>query len=203
MISILNAILKAVLKAVKAANVMNATSATNVTSAASVPESFKLVGSGAGFKAELCDMIAESQLFADFEWREIEALAAYMQCFSTPAGTVVFKEGEPGSYMCLLVKGQVEILKNDHDDKPGRIALITRGKTIGEMSIIDGEPRSATCVALQDSVLLLLTKENYTRIVRDRPVLAVHILARLAKLMSQRLRGVSGQLVEYLEHAPR
>lgn len=163
-------------------------------------EGFQLMGAGAAFKDTICDMIAETQLFADFDWRDIEALAAYVQCYQATAGTVVFNEGDAGSYMCILVSGQVDIVKKDHEDKPHCIVRITRGKTVGEMSIIDGEPRSATCIASQDSVLLLLTKDNYARIIRERPVLAVHILARLAKLMSQRLRGASGQLVEYLGH---
>ena len=160
--------------------------------------SFTLMGAGAAFKEEICDMIAESRLFMDLEWKDIEALANYVQCYQVGAGTIIFKEGDPGSYMCLLVKGEVEIFKYDHDGKPHRIVLITHGKTVGEMSIVDGEPRSATCIASKESVLLVLTKDSYARIIHDRPVLAVHILTRLAKLVSQRLRGASGQLVEYL-----
>lgn len=164
-----------------------------------VSNEFELVGAGAAFRAEICDMIADTQLFSDLPWRDVEALAGYVQCYRVAAGTTIFCEGEPGSYMCLLVSGQVEIIKSDQEGRRHRMLLITRGKTIGEMSIIDGEPRSATCVAAQESVLLLLTKDNYNRIIHERPGVAVHILAKLAKLMSQRLRGVSGQLVEFLE----
>ncbi len=169
-------------------------------SSSKILDAFELLGSGASFKGEICEMIADTQLFADFGWLDIEAMAGYLQCCRVADGSTLFSEGDTGSYMCLLVKGQVEILKNDHNGKPQSIVSITKGKTVGEMSIIDGEPRSATCVASQDSVLLLLTKENYGRIIKEKPVLAVHILEKLAKLMSQRLRGVSGQLVEYLEH---
>lgn len=161
---------------------------------------FQLMGAGASFRDEICDMIADTQLFADSDWKDIQALAGYVQCYQVSAGTVVFNEGDAGSYICLLVKGEVEILKNDHEGVPRRIVTVTRGKTIGEMSIVDGEPRSATCVASQDSELLLLTKDNYLRIIKEKPGLAVHILAKLAKLMSQRLRGASGQLVEFLGH---
>ncbi len=160
---------------------------------------FQLMGAGAAFREQMCEMIADTQLFSDFEWQDIEALASYVQCYQVGAGTTVFHEGDPGHYLCLLVRGQVEIRKNDHEGKPHRMVMITRGKTIGEMSIVDGEPRSATCVAVQDSELLLLTRDNYARIIRERPVLAVHILSKLARLMSQRLRSASGQLVEYLE----
>lgn len=165
-----------------------------------ISDSFQLMGAGAAFREEMCEMIADTQLFADFDWKDIEALATYMQCYQVSAGTTVFREGDPGHYLCLLVRGQVEIRKNDHEGTPHRMVLVSRGKTIGEMSIVDGEPRSATCVTQQDSVLLLLTKDNYARIIHERPGLAVHILSKLARLMSQRLRCASGQLVEYLEH---
>lgn len=160
---------------------------------------FELVGAGASFRGEICDMIAGTQLFSDLPWQDIEGLAAYLQCYRVAAETAIFAEGDPGSYMCLLVSGQVDIIKTDSDGCSHRMLTIARGKTIGEMSIIDGEPRSATCMAAQESVLLLLTKEHYKRIIQERPALAVHILAKLAKLMSQRLRAVSGQLVEFLE----
>lgn len=160
---------------------------------------FELVGGGAAFRPEICDMIAETQLFADLSWKDVEGLAGYVQCYRVAAGKTIFQEGDPGSYMCLLVSGQVEIIKSDQEDRQHQMLLITRGKTIGEMSIIDGEPRSATCIAEQDSVLLLLTKDCYNRIIHERPGLAVQIVSKLAKLMSQRLRGVSGQLVEFLQ----
>ena len=163
-----------------------------------ISDSFTLMGAGAAFKDEMCEMIADSKLFMDLDWKDIEALAAYVQCYEVNAGTIIFKEGDPGSYMCLLVKGEVEIFKYDQEGKPHRIVQVQRGKTVGEMSIVDGEQRSATCIASQPSVLLLLTKESYVRMMRDRPVLALHILSKLAKLVSQRLRGVSGQLVEFM-----
>lgn len=144
-------------------------------------------------------MIAATQLFADASWNDIDSFSKYVQCFITPAGTVIFKEGDAGNFLCLLVKGEVGIFKEGLGGKSQRIASVSRGKTIGEMSIIDGEPRSATCIAHDDSVVLMLTKDNFARIIKEKPGLAVFILSRLAKLMSQRLRGVSGQLVEHLD----
>jgi CRP/FNR family cyclic AMP-dependent transcriptional regulator len=166
--------------------------------AATGDSGFRLMGSGASFKDELCEMIAGVQLFADLEWKDVEALAAYVQCYEVAAGTIVFREGEPGSHMGVLVRGEMEIFKEDHEGKPHRMVTVSRGKTIGEMSIIDGEPRSATCIARSHSVLLLLTKDSYQKIIKERPALAVHILSRLARLVSQRLRSASGQLVEHL-----
>lgn len=162
-------------------------------------DGFQLMGAGSGFKQEICEMIAGMQLFSDLAWPEVQSLAGFVQCYEVAAGATIFREGEPGNYLCLLVKGQVEIRKEDQDGVPRRLVVVTRGKTVGEMSIIDGELRSAACVAQTDSVVLLLTRENYQRIIKDRPALAVAILSRIAKLMSQRLRAVSGQFVEHLD----
>lgn len=163
-------------------------------------EGFELLGTGAAFKPELTDMIAAAQLFADFDWKDIDALSNYVQCYRIAAGTVVFKEGDAGNYLGVVIEGGIDILKEDGNGALQRIATVKCGKTVGEMSIIDGEPRSATGMAQQQSVLLLLTKDNYARIIKERPALAFNILAKLAKSMSQRLRGVSGKLVEHLGH---
>lgn len=160
---------------------------------------FQLMGAGASFKKEVCDMIADTPLFGDLGWVEIEALSSYLQCYQVAAKTVIFKEGEAGNYMCLLIKGQVEIIKEDLEGTPHRLVQVGHGKTFGEMSLIDNEPRSATCIASQECVLLLLAKANYGRILKERPGLAAHILAKLAKLMSQRLRSLSGKIVEHLD----
>jgi len=154
------------------------------------------MGAGPGFKQEACEMIAGMQLFSDLAWPDVESLAAFVQCYEVAAGTLIFSEGEPGNYLCLLVSGQIEILKEDHDGLPRQLVVITRGKTVGEMSIVDGEPRSASCIALTDSVLLLLTRENYQRLIKERPALAVTILSKVAKLMSQRLRAFVEHLAQ-------
>lgn len=159
---------------------------------------FQLTGAGPEFRKEICDMIAGMQLFADLAWMDVQALANYVECYDVPGNTVIFNEGEPGSYLCLLVKGQIEILKEDADGVQRQLVVVSRGKTVGEMSIVDGEPRSATCKTQSDSVVLLLTKENYQRLIKERPALAVTIISKIAKLMSQRLRALSGQFVEHL-----
>lgn len=166
----------------------------------SMSDGFVLTGAGPSFKTEICDKLSEMQLFADFAWPDLEALAGYLQCYQLKAGVTVFKEGQPGNYMCLLVSGRIEILKDTHAGEHIHLVEVSPGKAFGEMSIIDGEPRSATCRAVVDSELLLLTKDNYLRILKERPALAVQIVNRLSKLMSQRLRAVGGRLVEHLDH---
>lgn len=162
-------------------------------------DALRLIGSGKAFRAELCNMIAGTQMFRDFEWHDIEALSDYMQAYEAGKGLTLFKEGENGSYMCLIIQGKVDVCKKDQNDKIKVVASIGAGKTLGEMAIIDGEPRSASAIAIEPTTLALLTKVNFQRIVSEKPGLATRILLQVSRLLSQRLRRTSGQLVDYLE----
>lgn len=139
-------------------------------------------------------------MFRDFDWKDIETLSDYMHAYSAPQGATLFNEGEIGTYMCLIIKGKVDIYKEDHSDHTKIVATISSGKTLGEMAIIDGEPRSATAIVAEPTTLAMLTKTNFQRIISENPDLANKILLKVARLLSQRLRHTSGQLVDYLNN---
>lgn len=162
-------------------------------------DGMRLLGSGKAFREELCNMISGTRMFRDFDWHEIEALSDYMQAYTTSKGLTLFREGDSGNYLCLIIQGKIDIYKKDQNDRRKVVASIGAGKTLGEMSIIDGEPRSASAVTAEATTLALLTKENFQRIVREKPGLATQILLQISRLLSQRLRSTSGKLVDYLE----
>lgn len=163
-------------------------------------DSLKLMGTGPGFQRELCDMIGSTPMFSDFEWRDIEALAGYMRAYEAGSGTSLFHEGDAGHYMCLILDGKVDICKEDSHDQEKIVTSVGRGKTFGEMAIVDGEPRSASAITAEPTALAILTKTDFHRIVSEKPALATKILLKVARLLSQRLRLTSGQLVDYLEN---
>lgn len=164
-----------------------------------MPDSLKLLGAGKAFHEELCGMIETTQICRDFEWHDIEALAGYMQAYQAADGTTLFREGDKGSYLCLIVTGKIGVYKEDQDGRMKIVAIVGPGKTLGEMAIIDGEPRSATAIAAEPATLTILTEGNFRRLVGEKPALATKILLRVARLLSQRLRQTSGRLVDYLE----
>jgi len=73
------------------------------------------------------------------------------------------------------------------------------GKTLGEMSLIDGEPRFASCIALDKVEVAVLDRESLSRIIADEPRIGVKLMMELLMLLNQRLRGVSAQLLECME----
>ena len=159
----------------------------------------KLLGSGAEFQAQLLSMLQGSQFFGDFPAPAIETLTRYVQAYGVAAGTVIFREGDRGGFMCLLIDGGAEIFKQDTKYGSKLIGTIEPGKTIGEMALVDGEQRSATCICPESSTLVMLTREQFVKIIREHPALSVDILLKLVTMMSRRLRQTSGQLVDYLQ----
>ena len=144
-------------------------------------------------------MLEKTQMFKDLEWVQIEILAGYIQLYRAAPGAVLFREGERGDFMCIVLEGKLEIHKEDTQHVDKTVTTVSPGRSLGEMTIVDGEPRSATAVAIETSTLAVLTQENFLRIMREKPALSAKLLLKIAQLLSQRLRLASGILVDYLE----
>jgi CRP/FNR family cyclic AMP-dependent transcriptional regulator len=162
--------------------------------------SLRPLGSGASFRNESLHMLKDIELLSELNWREVELLAGYTQAFEADPGCVIFREGETGDYLCLLVSGRICIYKGSDDGSQTTVAMEGHGRSIGEMALVDGGPRSATCEAVESSTLLLLTREAFLRLAEERPALGFKLLSRIARLMSSRLRSTSGKLVDHLVH---
>ena len=97
-----------------------------------IPGGLQLLGVGKAFQEELCDTLADTALFNDLAWPEIKALGAFMQGYQAPAGTTIFKEGEVGQYMCVILSGSVPIEKEDRQMEHKTVAEVGAGKSIGD-----------------------------------------------------------------------
>jgi CRP/FNR family transcriptional regulator, cyclic AMP receptor protein len=144
-------------------------------------------------------MIAQSPLFENFNLAEIRLMGHFMQVYRAEPGVEIIREGAAGDFMLLLVEGKIEVFKQDRCNAPRLIALIEPGKTLGEMSMIDGEPRFATCVAADHCLFAVLTRENLARILLEQPILGAKVLMELVLMLSQRLRQTSSKLVRLMD----
>ncbi|TAN77843.1 MAG: cyclic nucleotide-binding domain-containing protein [Gallionella sp.] len=162
-------------------------------------ESLEILGSGIASSDRIAAMLENAQMFRDIEWAQIKTLSGYLQLYRAAPGAILFHEGEKGDFMCIVLEGRLEIRKENslHVDKT--VTAVFPGRSLGEMTMVDGEPRSATAVVIDPSILAVLTQENLLLIMRDKPALAAKLLFKIARLLSQRLRLTSGILVDYLE----
>ena len=160
-------------------------------------------GAATPFVNRINEIIERIQLFEDFEPAEITTLASYMTCYNAPMGIEVIREGEVGDFMLLVLDGTLEVVKNDSQGLPSRIGTAGPGKTLGEMSVIDGQPRFGSCVTLTDVQFAVLDREELTRLIAEEPKIGIKLLMEFLMSLNQRLRQVSGQLMQCIEQRER
>lgn len=158
----------------------------------------ELVNTEQGSRENIASMLDNTLMFRGFEWPHIEALSGYVLLYRAVPDSILFREGDKGDFMCIVLKGKLEVHKEDNQHIDKTVATIFSGRSLGEMSMVDGEPRSATVVVAEPALLAVLTRENFLLIIRDKPVLAVKIMLKIAQMLSQHLRHTSGILVDYL-----
>jgi CRP-like cAMP-binding protein len=134
----------------------------------------------------------------DLDAKQLDRMVEYMTAYSAKAGQNLLHEGERGTYMGLILTGEVHVLKQDSMGRSKVIAVLGPGKMIGEMGLIDGGPRSASAVACLDTTLLVMTNVSFRQMTDEQPRLALKVMMTMAKIGSQRLRQTSGQLIELM-----
>lgn len=159
----------------------------------------KSMASGVAYQSKVVDMLGQLHLLDDLTGQELEQLARHMTVLQVGPGYVLFEEGGHNEAMWFLVEGRVEIIKQTPGAKECHLTTVTPGKSIGEMSIVDGQPYSATGRTLTNSLLLQITKDGFEQVCELTPRLGNKLLLRLARLMSMRLRQTSGALVQLVE----
>ena len=157
------------------------------------------LGEATQYAAQMNTLIQRSPLFENFNLAEIRLLSHFMTAYQAAQGVEVIGEGQSGDFMMLLLEGSIEVFRRDRWNAQRLIAVLQPGQTVGEMSMIDGEPRFATCVAADPCLVTVLTREALARIILEQPVLGAKILMELVLMLSQRLRQTSQKLVSYMD----
>jgi CRP/FNR family transcriptional regulator, cyclic AMP receptor protein len=102
-----------------------------------------------------------------------------------PAGQVLFREGEPGDLMYVLMSGTAEISVNNRV-----VEIAEPGAIVGEMAMIDEGTRSATVIAKSDCTLLQIDHERFNFLIQQTPNFALHVM----RVISARLRRTDSML---------
>jgi small-conductance mechanosensitive channel/CRP-like cAMP-binding protein len=143
----------------------------------------RAVAAGAG-RAALLRRIAH---FAGFPPEEREALEAMMQERLVPRGATIVRQGEAGDSLFLLAEGALEVraVQDGAELPPERMAP---GEVFGEMSLLTGQPRSATITAVTEAVIYEIRREHLDPILRRRPELAESLAAIMASRRARNAR---------------
>lgn len=157
------------------------------------------LGEGTALAQQIFDMIGHSKFFSDFSRDDVQMLSGFMQVYRAEPGNMIIREGDVDDYMLLIVQGKVDIVKTDKRGVIQAMTSVGPGMTLGEMSMIDGEPRFATCIAIEPTTFAVLSRDAMVRIILEEPALGAKLLIKLVTLLSQRLRQTSSTLLHYME----
>lgn len=129
-------------------------------------------------------------------------VVSYMRPERIKAGEVVIREGEStrNDFMALVLDGEVTVENSvaaAHDSMV--VSILGPGGLIGDMGIIDGGPRSATCTASTDLALAVLTREALARLMDTHPSVAARLLLAMSKRIADHLRETNRKLMTFAQ----
>ena len=116
---------------------------------------------------EISNLLMDCDIFKNFPAHDIQAVARYFGLSELKEGESIFREGDAGTFMCIVGSGDIAVLKSNLDGKRVTLATLREGRTFGEMALLDGERRSATCIAATDCVLLTLSQDSLNKMLED------------------------------------
>lgn len=124
-------------------------------------------------------------------------VVSYMRPKRIAAGTVFIQEGEvrQNDYMLLVLEGDIAV-ENELAGQQGTMVvnIIGPGHLIGEMGVLDGSPRSATCTATTQIYAAVLSRTALMRLLKDEPRVGSRLLLAISKRMADRLRETTRKL---------
>ena len=157
------------------------------------------LGDATKFAAQIHALIPRCTLLENFSPEEVRLFAHFMHVYRGEPGMEIIREGDGGDFMMMIVDGRVEVHKRDRWNTPQLLAVVEPGRTLGEMSMIDGEARFATCIAVEPTLIAVLDRESLARIIVEQPLLGAKILMELVLMLSQRLRATSARLLGLMD----
>jgi len=124
-------------------------------------------------------------LFSGLTDAELDLITISTRQVSYPKGNVVFYEGDPGDFLLIILSGKVKVVLLGESGQEINLAALGEGSFFGEMSLLDGAPRSATVVTLGKSTFLQLPRQQFLELIWNHQGIAMKILLTH---MSRRIR---------------
>lgn len=143
---------------------------------------------------EWIELLSKVYIFASLSRRDLEHVRDLMHVREFGGNEVVFFEGQPGSGMYIIAKGEVRIVLNYGSDHEIELVRLGPGDFFGEFSLIDEAPRSATVVATKPTTLGGFFRPDLLDLLARKPRQGVQIVLNLSEVLTERLRRTNDEL---------
>ena len=138
------------------------------------------------------NIVRSAPLFAALDDDGKQAVLDSMTQEDFHRGSVVFREGDQGDRLFIIASGKIKVGHASGDGRENLLAVLGPGETLGELSLFDPAPRNATATAVAETTLYSLSQQDLYRVLAQRPEVARHLLASLAR----RLRKTNDSLAD-------
>jgi CRP/FNR family cyclic AMP-dependent transcriptional regulator len=129
-------------------------------------------------------------LFSGLGERQLEKVAAGSVRRSFARGRMVVAEGEPSSALYILLAGRAKVQRSDSEGKEVILAVLGSGECVGEMSLIDDAPRSASVITMESCEFMAINKETFLATLEENPQIALKIMKGLVKRLREADRKI-------------
>jgi len=148
---------------------------------------------------ELCTCMKEElNAFNFLRAEDLKELSGFFKCKSVAAGEILWNEGDFCDYVAFIVSGRVEVKKEtEFKGKQVVVGIYSRGAVVGELCILDGSPRAVTAVALEDVSLVLITREDFDKLINKHPELGAQLMKGMLLSVSKRLKSSFARLATF------
>jgi CRP-like cAMP-binding protein len=138
-------------------------------------------------------LLQSAPIFTGIEGEDLVPLARVADEVELEANQEIFKEGDQGTDLFIIVTGEVAVTREGE-----HIANLGPGEAFGEMAVLDEAPRSATAKATKDTLLLRIGSEEFYEILHEQAEIAEGVI----RLLTRRLRDATTQLVQAAQPEP-
>lgn len=144
-------------------------------------------------------LLKDIAIFSELTNEQRSMIAGEMKMCRYKAGDMIFREGDPGDVLFVVISGAVTVFIVDHDGKEVVLAEIKSGSYVGEMSIIDHTHRSAACRVTMDCVLLELHADDFLHIMQNMPQASSKIMNRMLTIIVERLMKTGAFITQMVQ----
>lgn len=137
------------------------------------------------------ELLKSVSLFCDLNLDELGYISEKMVSKRFKSGNLIFLEESEGKNLFFVIDGSVKVTRLSKDGREVILAMLNAGDFFGEMSLLDGESRSANVIALENTEVLSLNRNDFLDVLNDYPKIAIQLL----KEMTSRLRKSDRQIV--------
>jgi CRP-like cAMP-binding protein len=154
----------------------------------------------------MINMLMKVPLFSSLKDEELDAINRVSFVKKYPKDMMILLADEEGDTLFIIIKGKVKITAFSENGKEVIFSIMTESDFFGDMSLLDGKPRSASVVAMEDAELCLLRRDDFNRLIEQYPGIALKLLNELTsrlrradeRIESLALLDVSGRIAGIL-----